>query len=69
MSERCCCGRFDSLTESMIINETQHEILGPARNFCGPTYKHELRDMKEQLDALELIIQKIVRDVCVGIMK
>jgi len=42
---RCCCGR-KLLTdgEPLIVNDYQHETPGEGR-FCGPVYKHELRDL------------------------
>ena len=46
---RCCCGRYNDLTETLVVNDYQHELLGVDGAFCGPKIKHDLRDAWREL--------------------
>lgn len=46
----CCCGRLPHLSEPLIINDYCHEPAG--KGFCGPKYKHELRDLTDEVARL-----------------
>ena len=43
--DRCCCGRIEDFTEPVIMNDRMHERLGDPGAFCGPVYKHDIRDL------------------------
>ncbi len=52
---RCCCGKITDIDEMpMVLNDYQHEILGPERNFCGPKKNHLIRDLQARVETLEL---------------
>lgn len=50
----CCCGQYDmtGLEEGFVSNDTMHETIG-GDHFCGPVYKHDLRDMGKEIERLE----------------
>lgn len=49
---RCCCGKKD-IEEPLIVNDYMHEPLDMENSFCGPAYKHELRDLYAEVDRLK----------------
>lgn len=58
----CCCGRFPELSETTIINDITHELLGPAGNFCGLTIHHDLRDLQTALTDARWALDKCAPD-------
>jgi hypothetical protein len=54
MADQCCCGRIKPApSEPERINEIVHEAYGTEGAFCGPWWKHELRDLHAALTAME----------------
>jgi hypothetical protein len=62
---RCCCGEKD-IDEPILINDYRHEPLDWDDSFCGPSYKHEIRDLNKEICRLRKIaaraIQKATHD-------
>jgi hypothetical protein len=52
---RCCCGKVqvDPDCVATVLNDYQHDLLGPPGNFCGPRWKHEVRDAQVEVDQLK----------------
>lgn len=50
----CCCHKYriPKGDVAVIFNDIQHEPLGKSGAFCGPKYKHELRDVTRERDLL-----------------
>lgn len=48
----CCCGKKE-IDEPIIVNDYRHEPFGEAGAFCGPAYKHEIRDAHNKIEALQ----------------
>ena len=66
MSKQCCCGIFKELSEPLIINDIQHEPLGPG-SFCGPKKHHEIRDLMKLLDSSNDDCKRLkaaLREIC-----
>lgn len=67
MGNRCCCGKveFDDDLTPMVFNDMMHEVLGPAGNFCGPVYTHDMRNAAKEIavlrEALKLSATELVR--------
>ena len=53
MIMRCCCGKKD-IDEPIFVNDYRHEPYGPVGNFCGPSYKHDIRDLKAEVERLRV---------------
>jgi hypothetical protein len=54
MADQCCCGRIKPApSEPERINDIVHEAYGTEGAFCGPWWKHELRDLRTALTAME----------------
>lgn len=47
---RCYCGKYEDICEfePFICNNIQHEMFGIEGHFCGPLWKHEVRDLKKE---------------------
>jgi len=59
-ADTCCCGKVEIYSDcvSAIFNDYEHERYGEGR-FCGPRWKHEVRDgrlaaMKAESDLARL---------------
>ena len=49
----CCCGKL-LISEPLQINDYLHEPLGSSGNFCGPVYKHPIRDQADEIERLRV---------------
>ena len=47
----CCCGKKE-IAEPLIVNDVRHEPFGGPEAFCGPSYKHKIRDLETEVTAL-----------------
>jgi len=56
-TDQCCCGRFKELEEPFQINDYRHEPYGKEGNFCGPSYKHDIRDLLSENKELKDLIR------------
>ena len=61
---RCCCGKYDLKDDiAFVSNGYQHEIYGPQKNFCGPSDKHDMRNMHNRINQLEAERDRLKADV------
>lgn len=59
---RCCCGKM-AITEPFVTNNYMHEPLGKTDAFCGPLYKHDIRDMTARIKELEIENKKLKEEL------
>ena len=53
----CCCGRLKWCDEPVIYNDKMHEPLSDPEAFCGPVYRHTIRDQQQEIERLRAALK------------